>query len=296
MSDRIIYLNGAFVPESEAKVSMYDLSVMQGAAAFEMTRSFHHQHFKLPEHLDRLRHSCELLHIPLPADFDLLYSICQDVTERNHFPASDEHRLLIVVSPGCAPIYKDLDGVIRHSYSYVTDFPLRYTVAGMGRYFTEGVHCVTSKVQQVPTACVPSAAKHRSRLHFHLAQMEAPKGTWPLLLNFQGYYNGRYTEAPGANIVYVVNRRVYPIEEAALPGISMQTVKELVPTEEDPNTMKEVADEIWLTGTPFCMLPVVSLDGRPIGTGKPGPIYKKTLKRWNELVGLNIAKQIKAWG
>ena len=54
-------------------------------------------------------------------------------------------------------------------------------------------------------------------------------------------------------------------------------------------------DELWLTGTPFCMVPVVSLDGRPIGNGTIGPVYKETLAKWNALVGLDIAAQIQEW-
>jgi branched-chain amino acid aminotransferase len=62
----------------------------------------------------------------------------------------------------------------------------------------------------------------------------------------------------------------------------------------DPYDISNVG-ELWLTGTPFCMLPVVSLDGRPIGTGKPGPVFQQTLAKWNALVGLDIQEQIARW-
>jgi len=54
-------------------------------------------------------------------------------------------------------------------------------------------------------------------------------------------------------------------------------------------------DELWLTGTPFCMLPVVSLDGKPIGNGQIGPVFKETLGKWSELVGVDIQQQIMDW-
>jgi branched-chain amino acid aminotransferase len=295
---RTVYLDGQFVPESEAKLSIYDLSVMQAAAAFEMTRSFHGQHFKLKEHLERLVQSCELLQIPhttIPYR-GTLESIIETVTARNDHGHGEEHRLLIVVSPGCAPMYRDLAGVIPHPFVYIADFPLRYTVQGFGKYFTEGVHCVTSPIQQVPDACVPSAAKHRSRLHFHLAQQQAPAGTWPILTN-GGIFNS-ICEAPGANLIWVKDGRVYPVQHTCLDGISQQTVIELTGTEEWRDVTKWTlldVDELWLTGTPFCMLPVVSLDGRPIGDGTIGPVYKATLEKWSELVGLDIAQQIITW-
>lgn len=294
MTSRLCYLNGAWVPESQMRVSAYDLSVMQGAAAFEMTRSFHRVHFKLLEHLTRLRQSCGLLHIPLPADFDSLPEICAEITERNQpaFCDDDEHRLLIVVSPGCAPMYRGFAGAIEGPWLYVTDFPLRHTVKGMGRYFAEGVHCVTSLIQQVPDSAIPSQAKHRSRLHFHLAQQQAPAGTWPLMLDEDGHY----CEAPGANIVQVEDNNVFVWERNSLPGISMQTVKELTDAHRAYGGYGfKDATELWLTGTPFCMLPVVSVDGKPIGDGTPGPVYKKILAAWSESVGVDIAGQIQRW-
>lgn len=294
---RVVYLNGAFVPEAEAKLSIYDLSVMQAAAAFEMTRSFNGQHFKIDAHINRLRQSLNLLGIPDPCPGEYEYQeLCGEVTIRNDHGPGEEHRLLIVVSPGCAPMYKDLDGTISHPFVYIADFPLRYTVQGFSKYFTEGVHCVTSAIQQVPDACIPSQAKHRSRLHFHLAQQQAPEGTWPIVMNAYGVY----CEAPGANLVTVKNGRVGIIRKLALPGISLTTVQELADGYEDewPQVWKRSSgplDELWLTGTPFCMLPVVSLDGKPIGDGTIGPVYRETLKKWSALVGVDIQAQIEAW-
>ena len=289
---RTVYLNGQFVPESEAKLSIYDLSVMQAAAAFEMTRSFNGVHFKLREHIDRLYTSCTLLSIPWPDGN--LEDLCHEVSQRNDHGPDEEHRLLIVVSPGCAPMYKDLAGVIPHPFVYIADFPLRYTVAGFSKYFTEGVHCVTSSIQQVPDACIPSAAKHRSRLHFHLAQQQAPSGTWPILTDKEGLV----TEVPGANLASVKDGLIVTHEWNALPGISMQTVKDLMPSFRSTRMRQKdllSQDELWLTGTPFCMLPVVSLDGKPIGDGQIGPIYKETLAKWSKLVGMDIQEQICQW-
>ena len=297
---RTAYFNGQWVPESELKISAWDLATMQGASCFEMCRSFRQVHFKLREHLDRLRQSCSLLSIPVPQDFDQLETICAEVTARNPMPHDQEHRLFMVVNAGAAPMYREIEGVITHSYFYVATFPLRLTVAGFSKYFTEGVHGVTSPIQQVPDACVPSAAKHRSRLHFHLAQQQAPPGMWPLLLgrfcpeDAEPWYE--YTEAPGANICYVRHGRIYTVDVNCLDGISLQTVKELVPTESNGLLRDDCdMDELWLTGTPFCMLPVVSLDGQPIGDGTPGPVFKETLAQWSKLVGVDIAGQIARW-
>ena len=298
MSSRVVYMAGQWVPEAEARVSIYDLSVMQAAAAFEMTRSFRGVTFRLSEHIERLANSCTLLGIDLPLSTPEIIVLCHEVQERNQ-PAmqpDDEHRLLIVVSPGAAPIYHEIDGVQKSSWLYIADFPLRFTVQGMGKYFTEGVHCVTSQIQQVPDACVSSQAKHRSRLHFHLAQQQAPAGTWPLMQWMDIDGTTWYAEAPGANLVTVQNGGAYFSPYHALPGISLETVRALTMAGiSQPRYTFSSADELWLTGTPFCMLPVVSLDGQPIGNGKIGPVYKQTLAKWSESVGVDIAAQIQAW-
>lgn len=290
---RTVYLNGAFVPESDAKLSIYDLSVMQSAAAFEMTRSFNGKHFRLTEHLRRLEQSCRLLSIPCPVTLTELEDLCYAVSERNDHGPGEEHRLLIVVSPGCAPMYRELDGVIPHPFVYIADFPLRYTVAGCSTYFTQGVNCTTSAIRQVSDVCVPSSAKHRSRLHFHLAQQQAPSGTWPLLLNADDVY----TEAPGANLIGVEKGVVRYSAIQSLPGISMQTVVELTDAVACVFDEESIVDcqELFLTGTPFCMIPVVSLDGQPIGDGTPGPVFKATLAKWSAMVGVDIQRQIEDW-
>ena len=106
-------------------------------------------------------------------------------------------------------------------------------------------------------------------------------------------------EAPGANVIGVnATGDLYIVGSQCLRGISMQTVLDLWPG-------RDVGDlvgwpvrhytELFLTGTPFCVLPVVSLDGKPIGDGKPGPVFKETLAKWDALVGLHIAQQIQEW-
>lgn len=309
MSNRIVYMHGAYVSEAEAKLSIYDLSVMQGAAAFEMTRSFRGIHFKLPEHLARLQQSCKLLGIPLPADFARLPDICAEVTARNVFAPDDEHRLLIVVSPGCAPMYRGFAGAVGEPWLYVADFPLRHTVQGMGRQFTEGGTAIVSKVYQVPRDCIPPQAKHRSRLHFHLAQAEAVTAgsDWAFMAAEVARPEGPedlITECPGANIFAVRRGELVTDLRHSLRGISAEYVLRLAKKLKvkscefvlpGPYRMAKECKEIFVTGTPFCMLPIVKVDGLKVGDGTPGPIYRRLLAAWSELVCVDIAEQIIQW-
>lgn len=305
MPSRIVYMNGQYVPESAAQVSIYDLSVMQGVAAFEMTRSFRGVHFKLPEHLARLRCSCELLGIPVPADFAQLPEICAEVTDRNRpaFAPDDEHRLLIVVSPGCAPMYRGFAGAVGEPWLYVADFPLRHTVKGLGRQFREGGTAMLSTVEQVPNACLPAQAKHRSRLHFHLAQAEvAAQGADWAIMQVRGDAPDaapEVAECPGANLFAVMDGMLRTPSGACLGGISRAYVIQLAKQAGLPVRERGCQafgnDELFVTGTPFCLLPIVRVNGEPVGDGTPGPIYRRLLAAWSESVGVDIAAQIQRW-
>jgi branched-chain amino acid aminotransferase len=298
---RTIYLNGEWIPEADAKISVYDLSVMQGVACFEMTRSFSHQHFRLDEHISRLRESMKLLGIvdPLPGKWGW-HDVVRELTERNPMGIEDEYRLLLVASPGCAEMYHNIEGTITHSYAYAATFPLRYTVSGLSHYFDDGVKLVISPVRQVPSLSVPARAKHRSRLHFHLAQQKAAPD-WALMLT----YDDKVAECPGANICALVDdEHLICTTDEALPGISQRMVADLAEEEGlhvmwDELSVRDLinAEEIWLTATPWCTLWVSHIEGRPIGSGMGlvPPMYEKIMDRWSERVACDIRGQMGAW-
>jgi branched-chain amino acid aminotransferase len=106
-SGRKVYINGIFVPENEAKISIFDSALMFGDMVFEMTRSFNKKQFKLKEHLERLYQGMKILHIPLKMKIDEMEQICYQTIDENEpvFDEHDEHRLMINVSRGPLGIY-----------------------------------------------------------------------------------------------------------------------------------------------------------------------------------------------
>ena len=93
---RVVYFNGEMIPETEAKISIYDSALMFGDMVFEMTRSFNKKQFKLREHLERLYAGLKILRIPLEMTIDEMEKACHQTVEANDhlFGADDEHRLL----------------------------------------------------------------------------------------------------------------------------------------------------------------------------------------------------------
>ena len=111
-SGRLVYMNGRFVPEYEAKISIYDSALMFGDMVFEMTRSFNKEQFKLREHLDRLYMGIKLLHIPINMTIDEMEKACLETIAKNKdaFEEHDEHRLMINVSRGPLGLYAPVFG------------------------------------------------------------------------------------------------------------------------------------------------------------------------------------------
>ena len=302
---RVVYQNGEFVPEASARVSIYDSALMFGDMVFEMTRSFNKKQFKLREHLERLYASVRFVNIPLKMPIKRMEELCQEVIEKNDplFDKTDEHRLMINVSRGPLSIYAPIFGGKMEPTVVIADFPLKWTVASMGPLFDTGINAVIPSQRAIPATLLDPKVKSRSRLHYMMANIEVSQvkgdNNWALLLDPDGFI----AEGTGDNIFIVKDGVVItPEPRNILRGISRAYIFELcealkiecVERNIEPYDML-MADESFMTGTPFCLLPVTALNGTALGNGKMGPITRKLLDRWGKNVGVDIDRQIKDW-
>ena len=303
---RMVYFNGNMVPEAEARVSIYDSALMFGDMLFEMTRSFNGHQFKLKEHIERLYVGVKILRIPLQMTPEQMQKAVNETIEANaaNFQDDDEHRIMIDVTRGLLGIYQDISGVDKGPNVIIADFPLRWTVAGMGHLFDTGIHAVIPSQRAIPGDLLDPKIKNRSRLHYLQANIQASlfKGedNWALLLDPDGYI----AEGTGDNFFIIKdNVLMTPEPRNILRGVSRAyVIEELAPKlglsvhecNIEPYDV-HTADEAFMTGTPFCMLPVTRLDGLPIGDGAVGPAFSRLLTAWGEAVGVDIAAQIKGW-
>ena len=305
MTSRLVYMNGKFVPENEAKVSIYDSSLMFGDMVFEMTRSFNKKQFKLRDHLKRLYDSLKYVHIPIEMSIDEMETACMETIEKNEsfFNDTDEHRLMINVSRGPLSIYSEIfDGKLE-PLVIISDFPLKWTVSGMGNLFDTGINAVIPSQRAIPSYLLDAKIKNRSRIHYMMANIEVSHlpgdNNWPLLLDPDGFV----AEGTGDNFFLVKDNTLYtPEPRNILRGISRQYVFDLanelgIPYHEKNLELYDIitSDEAFMTGTPFCMLPVTKINGIPIGNGQRGKIFNSLLSKWSENVGLNVEEQIKAF-
>jgi branched-chain amino acid aminotransferase len=303
---RLVYFNGKLIPETEARISIYDSALMFGDMVFEMTRSFNKKQFKLKEHIERLYAGIKILRIPLQMMPEEMERACYETIEANDhlFKDNDEHRLMIDVSRGLLGIYQGIEGLNKGPNVIIADFPLRWTVAGMGQLFDEGINAVITSQRAIPASLLDPKIKNRSRIHYLMANIEASQiegnNNWALLLDPDGFI----AEGTGDNFFIVKDGVVItPEGRNVLRGISRAYVMEQLCTQLGVSIVEKnietydvhTADEAFMTGTPFCMLPVTSLDGSGIGSGKVGPVFSRLLEQWGKNTGVDIAGQIKKW-
>jgi len=176
-------------------------------------------------------------------------------------------------------------------------FPLRFDL--WAHKYNSGESLATTDVQQVSARCWPPELKCRSRVHYYLADRQAHT-RYPDSRALMTDGDGFITEATTANIVLYKEKEglVMPPTEKILPGISLGVLVELADQLEINFGQRDLtpsdvaaASEAFLTSTSPCMLPVVRFNGQPIGKGVPGKMYARFLLAWNELAGLDIAKQ-----
>ncbi len=293
MSQPIAYHSGQIVPFSDVSISLFDTGFALGATVAEQVRTFGGKIFRLEDHLARLAASLEIIQVSIPESVDRLAAVSHELVAHNHglLEPGDDLGLAILVTPGC-PTSEALEPtVILHTYP----LPFRQWY----EKYEKGQALSIPGTRQVPGGCWPSALKCRSRMHYYLADQEAQAmepGSRALLLDAEGHV----TEASTANVLifHADEGLVSPPHNKVLPGISLAKAVELAEQMDVGLTERELtpedidrADEVFLTSTPLCILPVVSLDGRKIGAGCPGQFFRRLVRVWSESVGVEIVGQ-----
>jgi branched-chain amino acid aminotransferase len=211
---------------------------------------------------------------------------------------------MINVSRGPLGLYAPVfDGKLEPTI-VIADFPLKWTVAAMAKLYENGINAVIPSQRAIPASLMEPKIKNRSRLFYQMANIEVSKikgdNNWALLLDPDGFI----TEGTGDNFFIVKNDIIIsPEGRNILRGISRDYIFELaaelgikcIEKNIEPYDVYD-ADEAFMTATPFCLLPTVSLNAIKIGNGEMGGISKKLLKQWSKNVGLDIENQIREYG
>jgi len=296
----LVYIYGEMVPASEAHIAIYDLAVVLGATVTDMTRTIGHQPFRLDDHIARFYRSAKYARIPPTASPEETKARTLELVEHNTSLIQPEQDLGIIffMSPGVSPAYAGPGFTGKTGSTFCTHtFPLPFQ--SWVELFEKGAHVVTPPTRHLPPQCLDQKIKNRSRLHWWIADQEAklvdPKAI-TLLLDL----DGNVTECSGSNFFIVKDETmIFPSPRNILRGISQVTAMELgaelgIPVVERDIQSYDVihADEAFLSSTPYCLAPVTQFNGLEVGSGKPGPMFRRLMEAWSQRVGKDLIEQV----
>ncbi len=293
MTERTIYLNGAFVAESQARVSVMDWGFSGGDGVYEATRTFGHELFRLDDHLDRLDRSLAYIRIESGLSRDEMAAASRETVARNRdlIGTDDEFSLWHVITRG-----DRLAGDA--TKATVVMYCLDVGFVGFARGYLDGVRLVTPGVRRTPPQCADPKAKLTNRMNQLQAKFEAAQSdpdALPLLLDL----DGNIAESNTANFFFVSDGKLLTSKARnVLGGITRMVVFELaealgIEVIEDDFTPYDVynAEEAFLSGTSGTILPVSSLNAVGVGEGLPGPVTMRLIRAWNDMVGFDFVAQ-----
>ncbi|MEZ5943893.1 MAG: branched-chain-amino-acid transaminase [Planctomycetaceae bacterium] len=277
-----IYLNGQLVPEAEAVVSVFDHGLLYGDGVFEGIRVYNRRVFMLPEHVERLYESARAIRLEIPISPEEMTEAVEKTVAANNI---EDGYVRLVVTRGAGSLGLDIR---RTSNPQVIVIAATISLYDPELY-EKGLKIITaSTIRNHPSAVSPRI-KSLNYLNNILAKIEGTDQGAPeaLMLN----HKGDVSECTGDNI-FVIKQgiiRTPPKDAGILEGITRNVVIKLA--REAGYAVEEVtlqrhdiyiADECFLTGTAAEVIPCVSLDGRNIGDGTPGPISRQLLKAFQE--------------
>jgi branched-chain amino acid aminotransferase len=278
-----IYIDGKFYGERDAKISVFDHGLLYGDGIFEGIRAYHGCVFKLKEHIERLFYSAKAILLDIPMSPE---RVSQAVIETCRANKIRDGYIRLLVTRG-----KGTLGLNPRSCSR----PSVIIIAGKIQLYPEELYARGMDIVTVPTvrnlhSALNPAIKSLNYLNNILAKIEANNAgvEEAVMLNAEGFVS----ECTGDNLFVIKNGELLtpPLSAGALYGITRQTVIELAHQAgmkvSEPNLTRYDlfnADECFLTGTGAEIMPVIKIDGRVIGTGKPGKLTRKLVHDYHTL-------------
>ena len=279
---RTIYVSGRFCSDEEATINVLDHGLLYGDGIFEGIRAYNGRVFKLDRHLERLFQSAKALRLALPLSLDAFEQIVLETCRRNQM-VDGYIRLVVTRGPGGLGI--DPGSCLKPEVIVIAR-----PIVSFYREPSRGISLVTSSLRRPSPDSLSPSIKSLNYVNNVLARMEATEhgADEALLLDANGYV----AEATADNI-FIVTRRglATPRTATNLDGITRETVLEIatglgLPYEERPFSLFEVwtAREVFVCGTGAEIVPVVSVDGRSIGTGDAGPTTQRIVEAYAQVV------------
>lgn len=276
----VVNMNGEVLPKEKAMVNVYDHGLLYGDGVFEGIRFYNGKVFRHHEHIDRLYESARHILLEIPWSPDKMIAEVEKTVKAS---GMTDGYIRLVITRGVGSLGLDPARCSNPQVIIIVDTIALYPE----KYYEEGLDIITSSVIRAHPNTISPRVKSLNYLNNILARIEASRAGCQeaLMLN----HVGEVAECSADNVFLIKNGilRTPPINAGILEGITRNAVIELaraagIEVQEIPLTRHDVysADEMFLTGTGAEVIAVVKVDGRPIGTGKPGPITKTLRDRF----------------
>jgi branched-chain amino acid aminotransferase len=278
-----IFINGTLYDQEHAKISVYDHGLLYGDGVFEGIRAYGGKVFRLHEHLVRLWNSAKAICLAIPLSIAEMEKAIYQTLAANDLK---DAYIRLVVTRGAGSLGLDPNRTSNPQVIIITDKIVMYPP----EYYQNGLSIVTASTIRNHPAALNPRIKSLNYLNNIMAKIEGLQAgcVEALMLN----HKGEIAECTGDNIFLVRGGDVLtpPIDAGVLEGITREAVIELARTDgiivrEIPLTRHDVyiAEECFLTGTAAEVIPVVKVDNRPIGDGKPGAVTRELIRKFREL-------------
>jgi len=281
-----IFLNDRLVPKEQAVVSVYDHGLLYGDGVFEGIRVYSGKVFLIADHVERLYESARAIRLTIPMSPEQMSKALEDTVAANlpNLPNGDGY-IRLVVTRGSGTLGLDIRKSANPQVIIIVDTISLYPE----KLYQEGLKIITASTIRNHPGAVSPRIKSLNYLNNILAKIEGTDAGCEetLMLN----HKGDIAECTGDNII-LVKRGVLktpPNDAGILEGITRNCVIQLaeqagIPVQQVTLQRHDVytADECFLTGTAAEVIPVVSIDGRAIGTGVPGPVTQDLRKRFQK--------------
>ncbi len=277
-----IYINGKFYSKDNAAVSVFDHGFLYGDGAFEGIRAYDRLVFRLGEHIDRLYETCHTMMISIGLSKKEMQKAIVDTLKENKI---DNGYIRAIVTRGVGDLGLDP----RKCHGKPTVIIIADTITLYpAELYQNGMEIITVPTPRNHPEALNPQLKSLNYLNNILAKIEANNSGYneAIMLDTNGYVG----ECTGDNIIIIKQGRLLTPSHGRLKGITLSAVMDLavkfkIPAEEKLLTRHEIynADECFLTGTAAEVIPVVKVDGRTIGTGKPGAITNKLITAFHSV-------------
>ena len=300
VGERVLYLNGEIVEESQARISPFDRGFLWGDGVYEVTPCFDGRLYRLSDHIDRLYRSLRYVRIDPGMSREEMEKATLDTlaaNERNLEPGS-MYRVGHWVTRGVDDASMSAGSAKRAT---VVIFWRPVDVGKIARNYEEGVRLAVTATRRNPPECVETRAKVTSKMNQILAELDAAaSGSLSLMLDI----HGNVAENSSANFFIVRDGALWtPPERNVLQGVTRQAVFELagrlgIPVEERNFTMYDVAQaqEYFITSSAICAVPGREVDSFKPEHGVPGPVTKRLIDAFSEDTGFDFRNHLLTTG